>query len=173
MGLVNNFFEIRGDIVKLLQHCTACRPTPAESIGVWLDMLAFLAWLGAIINTSLLCLFHDGGVRVFGVTLPSLFDSNVSPFIAALTAALLTSHAHLVLKSLFSRLWTFAIWDTSTAAAVVRDRASALSKQRRHEQSLSSDLGERSSQDNHLDCDRNTLNDIVASVTQQSSKKHQ
>ncbi|TIA88588.1 hypothetical protein E3P99_02520 [Wallemia hederae] len=173
MGLVNNFFEIRGDIVKLLQHCTACRPTPSDSIGVWLNMLAFLAWLGAIINTSLVCLFHDGNAKVFSVTLPSLFNSNVSPFIAALTAALLASHAHFVLKAIFSRLWTFAIWDTSTAAVIVRDRAAALSLQRRHEQISSSDLGERSSLDNDLDCDRSTLNDIVASVAQQNSKKDQ
>lgn len=58
MLLVNNWLEIRADAFKIAVH--ARRPIPArtDTIGPWLDTLAFLAWLAALTNSALVYLFR-------------------------------------------------------------------------------------------------------------------
>lgn len=160
MGLINNFFEIRGDAFKLIRHCSRCVPRPTDSIGPWLDTLSFLAWLGALINTSLVILFNESVDERAGDVLTS--HGTVLAFVAALVA----SHAHLLLKGFFCRLWTIAVWDGSTSAAVVRDRTLALQ---------GSVHSVRSNDEEQLDSDLSKLNEVIADVSdkQRQSKKDQ
>lgn len=60
--LVNNWFELRTDAVKICVETQ--RPTPwrADSIGPWLDSLGFLTWLGSITTAAIVYLFRNGGI---------------------------------------------------------------------------------------------------------------
>lgn len=57
MALVNNFFEIRSDAYKMTVHFRRPIPMRTDTIGAWLDMLTFLTWLAALVNSSLVYLF--------------------------------------------------------------------------------------------------------------------
>lgn len=60
--LVNNWIELRADAAKI---CVGMqRPTPwrADTIGPWLDNLAFLTWLGSITSAAIVFLFSNDGV---------------------------------------------------------------------------------------------------------------
>lgn len=119
MGLINNFFEIRGDAFKLIKHYSRCIPRSTDSIGPWLDALSFLSWLSAMINTSLVILFNTS-FKNSGIL------ASHGGVLVAFVAALVASHGHFVIKGIFARLFKIAIWDNSASAAVVRDRALAL-----------------------------------------------
>ncbi|TIB62994.1 hypothetical protein E3P77_03669 [Wallemia ichthyophaga] len=112
MGLINNFFEIRGDAFKLIKHYSRCIPRPTDSIGPWLDALSFLSWLSAMINTSLVILFNT-----------SFKNSGIlaahGGVLVAFVAALVASHGHFVIKGIFARLFKIAIWDNSASAAII------------------------------------------------------
>lgn len=60
--LVNNWFELRTDAVKICIEMQ--RPTPyrADTIGPWLEDLSFLTWLGSITTAALAYLFSNDGV---------------------------------------------------------------------------------------------------------------
>lgn len=60
--LVNNWFEIRADAVKICVEMQ--RPTPwrADTIGPWLDALSFLTWLGSITMAALTYMFSNDGL---------------------------------------------------------------------------------------------------------------
>ncbi|KXS97871.1 hypothetical protein AC578_5038 [Pseudocercospora eumusae] len=60
--LVNNWFELRADAVKICVEMQ--RPTPwrEDTIGPWLDALSFLTWLGSITAAALTYMFSNEGV---------------------------------------------------------------------------------------------------------------
>ena len=60
--LVNNWIELRSDFFKICIECR--RPTPwrADSIGLWLDSLGFLTWLGSITSAALVYMFSNDGL---------------------------------------------------------------------------------------------------------------
>lgn len=55
---INNFFELRGDALKLATQCRRPVPERVDTIGPWLDALRFLAWFGALVNAALVYLFR-------------------------------------------------------------------------------------------------------------------
>lgn len=59
---INNWIELRSDAVKICVEMQ--RPTPfrADTIGPWLDSLAFLTWLGSISTAALVYLFSNDGL---------------------------------------------------------------------------------------------------------------
>lgn len=57
-GLINNFFEMRGDALKICSHTRRPVPLRTDSIGPWLEILGFIAWLAAMTNASLVYLFQ-------------------------------------------------------------------------------------------------------------------
>ncbi|CAO1617116.1 unnamed protein product [Parajaminaea phylloscopi] len=57
-GLVNNFFEMRGDALKICVHARRPVPLRTDSVGPWLEILGFIAWLAAMSNAALLYLFQ-------------------------------------------------------------------------------------------------------------------
>ncbi|CAO1627089.1 unnamed protein product [Jaminaea pallidilutea] len=57
-GLINNFFEIRGDALKICINTRRPTPLRTDSIGPWLEILGFIAWLAAMSNSALVYLFQ-------------------------------------------------------------------------------------------------------------------
>ena len=60
--LVNNWFELRADAMKICSEMR--RPTPfrAESIGPWLGSLMFLTWMGSITEAAMCYMFSNDGI---------------------------------------------------------------------------------------------------------------
>ena len=60
--LVNDWLELRTDAIKICVEMQ--RPTPwrADTIGPWLDSLAFLTWLGSVTSSALVYLFSNNGL---------------------------------------------------------------------------------------------------------------
>ncbi|KAL9062498.1 MAG: hypothetical protein Q9157_008870 [Trypethelium eluteriae] len=60
--LVNDWLELRTDAIKICVEMR--RPTPwrADTIGPWLDSLAFLTWLGSITTSAIVYLFSNNGL---------------------------------------------------------------------------------------------------------------
>jgi len=57
--LINNWIELRSDAVKICVEMKRPVPHRADSIGPWLDNLAFLSWMGSISSAVLIYLFSD------------------------------------------------------------------------------------------------------------------
>jgi len=60
--LVNNWFELRADAVKICLEMQRPIPWRADTIGPWLDALTFLTWLGSITMSAVTYLFSNGGI---------------------------------------------------------------------------------------------------------------
>lgn len=60
--LVNNWVELRADAVKICIEMQRPIPQRADSIGPWLDSLAFITWLGSITSAALVYMFSNDGV---------------------------------------------------------------------------------------------------------------
>jgi len=60
--LINNWFELRADAVKICVEMQRPTPVRADTIGPWLDALSFLSWLGSITMAALVYLFSNDGV---------------------------------------------------------------------------------------------------------------
>ena len=57
MVFINNIFELPSDAFKIAVHNRRAIPSRTDTIGPWLDVLTFLAWLGALTNSALVYLF--------------------------------------------------------------------------------------------------------------------
>jgi len=57
MAFINNIFETRSDAFKIAVHNRRAIPSRTDKIGPWLEVLTFLAWLGALTNSALVYLF--------------------------------------------------------------------------------------------------------------------
>jgi anoctamin-10 len=67
--VVNNWIEVRSDAAKI---CTSQRrPVPhrADSIGPWLDNIAFLSWLGSLTTWTLVYFFRGDHVTDLNQTM--------------------------------------------------------------------------------------------------------
>ncbi|OJD24561.1 hypothetical protein ACJ73_04080 [Blastomyces percursus] len=57
--LVNNWVELRSDLVKICIECRRPVPFRSDSIGSWVQSIEFLAWLGSITNAALVYMFSN------------------------------------------------------------------------------------------------------------------
>merc|ERR1711871_1696931 len=55
LGLLNNYFEIRVDAIKLLDVHRRADPAGAEDIGMWLTILAVMATAAVVTNGLIIC----------------------------------------------------------------------------------------------------------------------
>jgi anoctamin-10 len=55
--LINNWIELRSDFLKISIEHQRPAPTRVDSIGPWIDSLAFLTWLGSISTAAIVHLF--------------------------------------------------------------------------------------------------------------------
>lgn len=67
IGLVNNFFELRSDTVKLIVNMRRPIPLRAESIGSWLNVTMCTLRLAIFTNASLVYLFENRATGENGV----------------------------------------------------------------------------------------------------------
>lgn len=58
--LINNWIEMRSDMIKICFQMQRPIPWRADSIGPWLDNLGFLAWLGSITTPAIAYMFGSG-----------------------------------------------------------------------------------------------------------------
>ena len=57
-ALLNNYFELRSDALKICQLVRRPVGDRVETIGAWLETLGFISWVGAITNAALIYLFR-------------------------------------------------------------------------------------------------------------------
>lgn len=57
-SFVNNWLEVRSDMLKICMNARRPVPRRVDSIGPWLSDLKLLAWLGAIFNTVWILMFR-------------------------------------------------------------------------------------------------------------------
>ncbi|PWW72989.1 DUF590-domain-containing protein [Tuber magnatum] len=83
--LINNWIELRSDAAKICVEMKRPVPHRADSIGPWLDNLAFLSWMGSISSAVLIYLFSDStaaaGTRedltLWGVLTAIIFSEHI------------------------------------------------------------------------------------------------
>jgi len=58
-AFVNNFFELRTDLLKICFNARRPVPVRTDSVGPWLEVLGFLSWLAAMSNAALIFLYRQ------------------------------------------------------------------------------------------------------------------
>jgi hypothetical protein len=89
--IINNWFELRADALKICVEMQ--RPTPwrADTIGPWLDSLEFLTWMGSITTSALVYMFSNDGLG------PDGHPSSIKPW-ALLLTILVSEHAFFLFR---------------------------------------------------------------------------
>ncbi|KAI1130547.1 DUF590-domain-containing protein [Nemania abortiva] len=84
--LINNWFELRSDAMKIAMGSQRPIPWRTDSIGPWLNALGFLSWAGSLISSAIVFLFSGesegpGGdpskVNVVGLLVTVLFAEHL------------------------------------------------------------------------------------------------
>ncbi|KAJ2985171.1 hypothetical protein NUW58_g5679 [Xylaria curta] len=84
--LINNWFELRSDAMKIAMGSQRPIPWRSDSIGPWLNALGFLSWAGSLISSAIVFLFGGesegpGGdpsnVHVVGLLVTILFAEHL------------------------------------------------------------------------------------------------
>ncbi|KAG8991194.1 hypothetical protein FRB94_012697 [Tulasnella sp. JGI-2019a] len=143
-ALVNNWFELRGDAIKIAKFGRRPMPRRVDSIGSWVNILGLLTWQGALINSALVYLFYHPmssnttvsnlypmganstnativGARAtdeqfLSTPLQSSFTSTIhSALYPAVFIALSTSHAYFLVRVLVRHILERALWWGSVA----------------------------------------------------------
>lgn len=57
--LINNWVELRSDLLKISIEHRRPDPVRTDGIGSWIDSLNFLTWLGSLVTAAIVHLFHD------------------------------------------------------------------------------------------------------------------
>jgi hypothetical protein len=98
--LIINWIELRSDAVKICVEMKRPVPHRADSIGPWLDNLAFLSWMGSISSAVLIYLFSDS-------TTPAGTPKDLTLW-GVLTAVFFSEHIYfatrLAVRTAFSKL---------------------------------------------------------------------
>ncbi|KAH8103893.1 DUF590-domain-containing protein [Cristinia sonorae] len=122
MSLVNNWLEMRSDAFKITVHTRRPIPSRSDTIGPWLDSLAFLTWLAALTNSALVYLFRpsDHCKAVVGTSLShkhhylSNSDSSTRELLyTAMLVALAASHGYMLVRILIRHIVERVLWKGS------------------------------------------------------------
>ncbi|KIJ37486.1 hypothetical protein M422DRAFT_33795 [Sphaerobolus stellatus SS14] len=129
MALLNNWLELRSDAFKITVHSRRPIPVRVETIGPWLDSMAFISWLSAVTNTALVSLFRpevsSTSSARFGTALnipssPTTLSAFASPFdtyrnllAPSLLLALAASYGFLLLRGAIRHIMDKAVWKGS------------------------------------------------------------
>lgn len=121
-ALINNYFELRSDALKICKHVQRPVGERVETIGTWLDTMGIIAWVGAWTSATLIQLFrprHDIADNYIGTLagyLATSFDApptfkQVLPLIAPVAfAALVASHGYFVLNYVVTAVAERVLW---------------------------------------------------------------
>jgi len=117
-ALINNYFELRSDAIKICKHVRRPIGGRVESIGTWLDTMGILAWVGAWTSATLVYLFRPTP-GVSQLTLAAHLASydrrpskaTVYPQIfPVVLAALAASHGYFILRAAVTALAERILW---------------------------------------------------------------
>lgn len=136
-ALINNYFELRSDALKICQHVRRPIGPRVESIGTWLDTLSIISWLGAWTSATLIALFRPSQDRVLSTTAKYLASFDALPayntiwgtLVRVALIALAASHAWFVLNSLVTSVCEKLFWRGSAEQRIV-DGAGSLNSDR-------------------------------------------
>ena len=92
MACLNNWLEGPSDAFKLTTHLRKPIPVRVESIGAWLYCIRGIAWVAAVVNTVLVCLYHPDFVHIGMATYKE------ADFKMCLLIGLTASHAFLAVR---------------------------------------------------------------------------
>ncbi|KAK9314233.1 calcium-activated chloride channel-domain-containing protein [Lipomyces starkeyi] len=98
-SFINNWFELRGDAVKICLDTKRPIPGKAETIGPWLNNLIFLTWLGSLTTSSLVSMY-----RVSATESDCSYLVATRPWVL-LAAVLLSEHAYFVARYLIGLIY--------------------------------------------------------------------
>ncbi|KAG8952207.1 hypothetical protein FRC04_004914 [Tulasnella sp. 424] len=122
-ALVNNWVEIRGDAIKIATYGRRPLPRRTDTIGSWMEILTFLTWQGALVNSALVYLFYRGttdpvkDAEFIAEPLSTSFERTLRAAIfPAALIALSTSHAWLVVRAVVRHILVRAVWRGSQGA---------------------------------------------------------
>ncbi len=119
---MNNYIELRGDAYKIAHVGRRPIPRRADSIGPWLDILSFLTWQGALINSALVFLFYRGTTDPYKEDPKAFINEPLSEsfihtvqraLVPALLIALSTSHAYFLFRACVRHITKRALWSMS------------------------------------------------------------
>ena len=129
MSLLNNWLELRGDAFKIAVHTRRPIPARTDTIGPWLESLAFLAWLAALTNSALVYLFRPTDhCKAVGTTLQHHVHSGLTGggshgegdtgqlLLSAAVIALAASHGYIILRTVVRHLLERLMWKGSKEA---------------------------------------------------------
>ena len=136
-ALINNYFELRSDALKICQHVRRPVGPRVESIGPWLDTPSIISWLGAWTSATLIYLFRPSADRVVSTTAKYLASFDALPsystiwgtLVRVALVALAASHAWFVLNSLVTSICEKLFWRGSKEQRIV-DGAGTLNADR-------------------------------------------
>jgi anoctamin-10 len=134
MALINNVLEIRSDAFKIAVHNRRPIPIRTDTIGPWLDSLAFLTWLSALTNAALVYLYRPHAEVSFavheieGVDAHSVFARS-KLLLSALLIALAASHGYFIVRAMAQHIVERAMWRRSTEVAAVEESEKAVKEQ--------------------------------------------
>lgn len=57
-ALINNYWELRSDAIKICAHVQRPIGERIESIGPWLTVMSFISWMSFVVNSTLIYLFR-------------------------------------------------------------------------------------------------------------------
>lgn len=92
MACLNNWLEGPSDAFKLVTHMRKPIPVRVESISAWLDCVKGIAWVAAVVNTVLVCLYHPDFVHL------GMASYKRADIKQCLLIALTASHAFLIVR---------------------------------------------------------------------------
>lgn len=126
MAFLNNWLELRSDAFKITTHSRRPMPLRVDTIGPWLDSMAFISWLSALTNTALVTLFKpeiSGGLSgrfatalnlpsrlTTGFSFTSPFDTYRTLLAPALLYALAASYGFLLIRGVVRHILDRAVW---------------------------------------------------------------
>ncbi|KLT41542.1 DUF590-domain-containing protein [Cutaneotrichosporon oleaginosum] len=119
-ALVNNYFELRSDALKISKHVRRPLGDRVETIGTWIDALSIIAWMGAWTSTTLIELFRPRrsllGVRktvanfLASHDVAPTFSQIVPTLIPVAFYALAASHGYFILRAVVNGVAERVFW---------------------------------------------------------------
>ncbi|KZT43215.1 hypothetical protein SISSUDRAFT_978754 [Sistotremastrum suecicum HHB10207 ss-3] len=127
MALFNNWFELRGDALKISTHMRRPLPQRSDTIGPWLESMAFITWLAALTNSALVYLFEPGAIGS-RAPISTTLDAQVhttfretysNAIVPALLIALSASHGYILARLLIRHIVERFCWKGSREERVL------------------------------------------------------
>ncbi|VVT58266.1 uncharacterized protein SAPINGB_P006120 [Magnusiomyces paraingens] len=96
-GLLNNWFELRGDAAKIVYFTRRPIPKRTDSIGSWGSDLRYVTWIGTVVTTSLVIMYGPTYQKFADLSKGGFGLVNVDPRIL-LAALIFAEHFYFILN---------------------------------------------------------------------------